>query len=79
MKKNKLRIDPYKLQLVMAEKRLTASALAVRCGFTKQYICMILREKYGASLVAIGTIADELHTPVCNIVYEREECGHAKG
>ena len=64
-----MRIDGIKIKLLLAEKGLTQSDLAERCGIARQGISAILA-RGTCSTVNAGKIANALDIPAREIIKE---------
>lgn len=64
-----MKLNAWKIKLILAEKEMNQSDLAVKCGVNRQQINEILSRET-CSLKTLGRIAKALDIPVAEIVKE---------
>lgn len=64
-----MKLNAWKIKLILAEKEMNQSDLAVKCGVNRQQINEILSRE-SCSLKTLGRIAKALDVPVAEIVKE---------
>jgi DNA-binding Xre family transcriptional regulator len=64
-----MKLNTWKIKLILAEKEMNQSDLAVKCGVNRQQINEILSRE-SCTLKTLGRIAKALDIPVAEIVKE---------
>ena len=64
-----MKLDVNKIQIILAEREMTRSALATLCGISRQNISTILT-RGTCELKTAGKLAKGLETPVAEIIKE---------
>ena len=65
-----MELDTKKVQIIMAEKLMTAKELSQKSKITPYGINQILNKKTSATTLSIGKIAKGLNVPVTEIIKE---------
>ena len=64
-----MKIDTFKIKMILAEAEMTRADLAAKCGISRQNISTILT-RGTCALKSVGKIAKGLGIPVSDIVIE---------
>jgi len=67
-----MKIDSHKVKVILAEKMITMSQLAVMSGISRQTLSAII-SRGSCSLVSAGKIAHSLNISVDTIAVKKEE------
>lgn len=64
-----MKIDSFKIKLLMAEKEINHTELSERCGISRQNLNVLLK-RGSCSVVTVGRLAKALGVPVREIARE---------